>query len=58
VLAPGLILVVVSVAVGLGAAFAVDYGAMAAEQAMDVAGYVADVCGASGCDAALTAALK
>lgn len=52
---PGGILVFVSIAMGLGAAFAADYTALAANQAFDVAGYVADICGPAGCDALLTA---
>ncbi len=53
--APGAILVVLSVALGLGAGPAMDYATLAASQALDVAGYVTDVCGPDGCDALVLA---
>lgn len=47
---PGAMLVIVSILLGVGAAPALDYSLMAADQALDVAGYVHDVCGPAGCD--------
>ncbi len=51
---PGAVLALASVALGLGAAPLADYSALAAGQAFDVSGYVVDVCGVAGCDAAAT----
>lgn len=47
---PGAILVVMSLLMGFGAGPAMDYSMLAADQALDVSGYVTDVCGADGCE--------
>ncbi|MCX7790098.1 MAG: proton-conducting transporter membrane subunit [Chloroflexaceae bacterium] len=49
-LAPAVILVAVSIALGLGAAPALEYSVLAAEQALDTAGLARDVCGPDSCD--------
>lgn len=55
-LVPGAILVLASIALGLGVAPVLNYSAMAAQQALDVQSLVIDVCGPSGCDSLVQAA--
>ncbi len=50
-LAPAVVLVAVSIAMGLGAAPVLEYSTLAAEQVLDTVSLVRDVCGADGCDA-------
>jgi multicomponent Na+:H+ antiporter subunit D len=57
-LLPGAILVVISLALGLGAGALVDYTTFAGEQLFDRAGYITSVCGANGCEAVFEAALR
>jgi multicomponent Na+:H+ antiporter subunit D len=57
-LLPGAVLVVISLALGLGAGMLVDYTNVAGEQLFDWAGYVVSVCGDKGCEAAFEAALR
>lgn len=48
---PGAVLVILSVLIGFGAGPAMDLSMLAAEQTLDIAGYVTDVCGPDGCEA-------
>jgi multicomponent Na+:H+ antiporter subunit D len=57
-LIPGAVLVVISLALGLGAGALVDYTAFAGEQLFDRAGYITSVCGANGCESVFEAALR
>jgi multicomponent Na+:H+ antiporter subunit D len=57
-LLPGAVLVVISLALGLGAGVLVDYANVAGEQLFDWAGYVVSVCGEEGCEAVFEAALR
>ena len=57
-LLPGAVLVVISLALGLGAGILVDYTNVAGAQLFDWAGYVVSVCGEEGCEAAFEAALR
>lgn len=50
-LAPAIVLVAVSIAMGLGAAPFLEYSTVAAEQVFDTVGLIRDVCGPNGCDA-------
>lgn len=51
--APGAVLVALSVVIGLGAAPVLEYSQLAAGQVLDSAGLVRDLCGPRGCDAAV-----
>ncbi|RRR69915.1 MAG: short chain dehydrogenase [Candidatus Viridilinea halotolerans] len=57
-LLPGALLVMISLALGLGAGVLVDYSQMAGMQLFDRAGYIASVCGVQGCEAIVEAALR
>jgi len=53
-LAPGALLVVLSIVIGFGAAPVLEYSRLAANQLLDTQGLVRDVCGPDGCDAVTT----
>jgi multicomponent Na+:H+ antiporter subunit D len=55
---PGALLVLVSVAMGIGASFVADFSNLAGLQLFDQAGYISAVCGAEGCEAVLETALR
>jgi multicomponent Na+:H+ antiporter subunit D len=57
-LLPGAALVILSVALGIGAGLMADYSAMAGVQVFDQAGYITSVCGPNGCEAAFETALR
>ncbi len=57
-LMPGALLVLVSVAAGIGAAKVFDYSSLAGGQLFDQASYIAAVCGPAGCEAAFEAAMR
>lgn len=57
-LIPGAVLVLLSVGLGIVATPLVEFSALAGTQVFDVPGYVTDVCGATGCDAAVPAAVQ
>ena len=50
--APGAVLVALSIAMGFGAAPTMEYSRLSAEQLLDTPSLVRDVCGPAGCDAA------
>lgn len=57
-LAPGALLVVLSLAIGLAAGPVAELSAQAGAQAFDLAGYAAAVCGPGGCEAAMAELMK
>ncbi|NCC30503.1 MAG: short chain dehydrogenase [Chloroflexia bacterium] len=57
-LLPGALLVIVSLALGLGASLLVDYTTVAGMQLFDQAGYIQSVCGLDGCEAVFQAAIR
>ncbi|NCC37706.1 MAG: short chain dehydrogenase, partial [Chloroflexia bacterium] len=57
-LLPGALLVVISLALGLGASVLVDYTSLAGGQLFDQVGYIQSVCGLDGCEAVFQAAIR